>query len=939
MKPPLELKNTLNLPRTAFPMKARLPQTEPERLARWEKENLYPKLRQARRDAPVFVLHDGPPYANGEIHLGTALNKILKDIVVRSKSMAGFNAAFVPGWDCHGLPIEINVDRELGARKAQLSPGEIRQACRAYAARFVERHRQSFTRLGGLGDWDHPYLTMSNEYEFVIADAFLTFLEKGYVYKGLKSVLWCWRDQTALAEAEIEYDTHTSPSIFVRYPVVSQDLPAGFPSGAYAVIWTTTPWTLPASMALAFHPHLRYAVVESDAGEHYLVAEDLVERVAKEVGYRFSRQAGAWTGAELANLKFQHPFLGRTLPAVLADYVTLEQGSGVVHTAPGHGAEDFETGQKYGLEIYSPVDEAGCLTEGLDAYRGLQVFEANPRIIELLRERGHLIGHDQLEHSYPHCWRCHHPLIFRATEQWFISLQHNHLRQRALDSVRQVKWLPPWGEERISAMVENRPDWCISRQRLWGVPIPMFYCQACGEKFTDVTALRQAVQWFKRAGADAWYQHPAEDLLPHGTRCQSCGETRFRKETDILDVWFDSGSSHLAVLGGAPEARWPADLYLEGADQYRGWFHSSLLVALGVKGAAPYRAVLTHGWVLDAEGRPMSKSRGNVIAPREVWEKYGAEVLRLLIASVDYHADIRIGPRLLEQTAETYRKIRNTFRFCLSNLYDFDPARNTVEPDQMLELDRWMLARTAEIVQRGLDAYQRYEFHRLYHALYNFCTVDLSAIYFDILKDRLYTAAPRSRARRSAQTALYRIADALARLLAPIACFTGEEVWDHLPGACERVASIHLAEFPRPQELDTRLPAEKASHWETLFAVRGQVLKALEQARQSKKIRSSLEAQVHLRANDRLGSLLEKYNKDLRALFIVSAVRVDRDGPAGLHPAELDGLEIAVEPAEGQKCERCWNYSRQVGGFPDYPTVCERCAPVLEELAAGTEGA
>jgi isoleucyl-tRNA synthetase len=931
----LELKDTLNLPRTDFPMKARLPESEPRRLARWEEEKLYQQLRQARKRAPLFTFHDGPPYANGEVHPGTALNKILKDFVVRSRSLLGFNAPFVPGWDCHGLPIEINVDKELGARKAGLAPLEIRRACRAYAERFVDLHRQTFMRLGCQGDWHNPYLTMSHEYEFTIADAFLTFLEKGYVYKGLRPVLWCWHDQTALAEAEIEYEMRTSPSIYVRYPV-SGGAPADFPAEVFALIWTTTPWTLPASMALAFHPQLRYTVVECGTGERYLIAEDLVEAVAQATGCRVVNQTGAWTGKELLGLKYQHPFLERTLPTVLGDYVTLEQGTGIVHTAPGHGAEDFETGKEYGIEIYCPVDEAGRLTEGLGAYRGKQVFEANPLIVDLLRERGHLLAEGTIEHSYPHCWRCDNPLIFRATEQWFISLEHNGLRQKALEAVRRVQWIPPWGVERISTMIETRPDCCISRQRTWGVPIPIFYCEGCGEAFTDVPLLRGAIQWFKREGADAWYRYEPSELLPQGTRCQSCGDTRFHRETDILDVWFDSGASHLAVLGHSPELPWPADLYLEGNDQYRGWFHSSQLVALGVKGESPYKAVVIHGFVLDAEGRPMSKRLGNYIPVSEVCDKYGAEVFRLATASVDYQADMRIGSVLLEQSVEAYRKIRNTFRFALSNLYDFDPGRDAVANERLEELDRWLLARTGELAERLRQAYEGYEFHRVYRDLYTFCTVELSAAYFDILKDRLYTFAADSPGRRSAQTALYGIASALTRLAAPILCYTCDEVWEHLPGATDSAASVHLTEFPRRKEIDAGLPAEKAARWQTLFAVRREVLKALEEARKAKRIRGSLEARVRLRATDTLAPVLEHYRDQLRYLFIVSSVQVGGDpGPRAL-PSDLPGLEIAVEPAEGAKCERCWNYSTRVGSFPNYPAVCERCYPVVEAL--GGEG-
>ncbi len=931
----MKLKDTLNLPKTDFSMKANLPRREPQWLERWEEIGLYQKLREERRDAPLFVLHDGPPYANDDIHLGTAINKILKDLVVKSKSMLGFNAPFVPGWDCHGLPIENKVDKKLGAKKQGLSPLEIRKACREHAERFVERHRNDFKRLGCLGRWEDPYRTMNFEYEHTIADTFLTFLEKGYVYKGLRPVLWCWNDRTALAEAEIEYEDKTSPSIWVRYAVAGGEKPEEFPGNVFAVIWTTTPWTLPASLALAFHPQLRYAVVESSSGERFLVAEDLVKRFSGECGIEVARQTGQWTGTQFEGMTFHHPFLDRTVRAVLADYVTLEQGSGVVHTAPGHGADDFYTGEKYGIEAYCPVDEAGRITEGPEEYKGRKIFDANAPIIELLRQRGALAAHQEIEHSYPHCWRCRKPLIFRATEQWFISLEANGLRKAALEEIKKVQWTPGWGGDRISDMIGSRPDWCISRQRVWGVPITVVSCEGCGERLTDTKILRQAIERFKTEGADAWYKYSAEELLPAGIKCAKCGHEKFRKEMDILDVWFDSGSSHLAVLREEGENRWPADLYLEGNDQYRGWFHSSLLIAVGAKGAAPYRGVVTHGWVLDGNGAPMSKSLGNVIAPREIWEKYGADILRLVAASIDYHSDMKISQGLLGQSAEAYRKVRNTFRYCLGNLYDFNPAEDMVPPDEMEEIDRWALAKTADLVEVCRAAYDSYAFHKVWHQVFNFCVVDLSATYFDVLKDRLYTFGAKSRARRSGQTAIYRIALVLTRLLAPILSFTTEEIWEKLPAEGKRLASVHLAEFPRREELEAGLSPKKLSAWGTLIEVRDQVLKALETARQAKIIGSSLEAEVRLTAEGDLGALLDQHREQLRALFIVSQVSLGEDDGVDFESTDYPGLQVAVRKAKGEKCQRCWNYSEQVRPFAEFagsPGICERCAPVLEQF-------
>jgi isoleucyl-tRNA synthetase len=952
----VNLKSTLNLPRTDFPMKANLPQNEPRMLAEWEEGKLYQRIQQARRDAPPYVLHDGPPYPTGTIHLGTALNKILKDMVVKSKTMAGFRAPYVPGWDCHGLPIETQVEKELGGKKGSVAPVEFRRICREFALRYVDQHRRDFKRLGVLGRWEDPYLTMSNSYEACIADAFLSFLEKGYVYRGLKPVYWCLHDRTALAEAEVEYEDHTSPSIWVRYRVLeSVHLSKNQLDRAYALVWTTTPWTLPASMALAFHPEYKYVFAKDEQGDTYVLAQDLLASAAKETGLRFGSISDPVQGDSFAGAKFQHPFLDRIVPAVLGEHVTLEQGSGIVHTAPGHGAEDFAVGQEYGLETYAPLDDDGRFTEGLPEYKGKTVFEANPAIIELLKSHGALVAESKLQHSYPHCWRCHNPVIFRATEQWFISLDGTDmaadpneppLRQLALDAIPKVKWTPEWGRERIHEMIAHRPDWCISRQRVWGVPLLIFYCDKCGKRLDDFSALRQVVRWFEREGADAWYTHSAEELLPKGTTCE-CGSAKWRKETDILDVWFDSGSSHLAVLDppGKPNAElpWPANMYLEGPDQYRGWFHSSLLIGVGVRGGAPYRQVLTHGWTLDEHGRPMSKSLGNVISPMEVCDKWGADLLRLWVASQDYHSDLRMSKNAMTQLSEAYFKIRNTFRFALGNLSGFDPSHDAVPDDSLEEVDRWMLAKTGRLVAKCAEFYEDFDFHRVYHALYDFCVVDLSAFYFDILKDRLYTFAPKGCARRSAQTAIYRIAAALARLLAPILAFTADEIWRHLPRVAGTPAEIHLALFPKPSDCCSFADEALEARWARLLQVREAVLKALEQARNAKKINSGLEARVELAADAQLMPLLRDYAAWLPTLFIVSQVELADGGPSAATASEiLPGLGVTIHRADGKKCERCWNYSVRVGESADYPTVCERCLPVLREIegaAAGIAGA
>src|ERR1700732_783146 len=935
MSEPLVLKSTLNLPKTEFPMKAGLPQNEPKQLEAWHGGNIYERILEVRKGKPLFVLHDGPPYPTGEIHLGTGLNKILKDLVVKTKSMAGHYAPYVPGWDCHGLPIETKVEKELGG-KGKVPPAEFRSLCREFAARYVDQHKRDFKRLGIFGRWNEPYLTMNFEYEAVIAGAFLDFMEKGYVYRGRKPVYWCFHDSTALAEAEVEYEDHVSPSIWVSFAVAGDEA-AKLGSDVSAVIWTTTPWTIPHNRALAFHPDFDYVVVDTERGA-LLLAADRVAALQAECGIKDATVRAIYKGRDFEGMRFQHPFLPIQVPGVLATYVTLDQGSGIVHTAPGHGVDDFNTGQKYGLEIAAPINDRGVYFEGLPVYKGKDIFTANPIIVKLLGDRGALLGHHSYKHSYPHCWRCHNPVIFRATEQWFIKMDQaahgakHTLREEALEEIHRVKWIPGWGEERIYEMIEKRPDWCVSRQRFWGVPIIVFFCDGCGKQLNDFAALRNVLDWFRKEGADAWYQHTPEELLPPGTKC-SCGSTKWRQEHDILDVWFDSGSSNLAVLHG-PE--WPADIYLEGPDQYRGWFQSSLLVATGIKNAAPFRGVVTHGWTLDEQGRPMSKSLGNVVEPAEICEKWGADLLRLWVASQEYQADVKMSERVMIQLSEAYRKIRNTFRFALGNLANFDPSRDALPDDQMEEIDRWMLDRSAELSRKCREWYAGYDFHRVYHAIHDYCVVDLSSFYFDVLKDRLYTKASRSKSRRSAQTAIWKITSALVRLMAPILVFTSEEIWKMLPADRLVAESVHQAEFPEPDWLASGISKEAAEQWTRLAQVRSAVLIALEQARAAKAIGGGLEAKVKLYAGSEapgLQKLLQERRDVLPALFIVSQVEVEPAAPEGAVQSDvLPGLAITIERADGAKCERCWNYSTHVGENPRYPTVCERCTAALAEI-------
>ncbi|HEY2390993.1 MAG TPA: isoleucine--tRNA ligase [Candidatus Angelobacter sp.] len=937
MRPPLELKKTLNLPKTDFSMKANLPQNEPKWLERWEKAGIYQKIRESRTGAPTYLLHDGPPYANGAIHEGHALNKCLKDFVVKSKTMAGFDSPYVPGWDCHGLPIEIKVDEALGRKKLEMPASSVRSACRKYADKFLNIQRDQFKRLGILGQWDKPYATMFPQYESVIVRQLFDFMENGAIYKGLRPVYWCIHDHTALAEAEIEYANHTSPSVWVKYALTSD--PAKINASlagkkVSTIIWTTTPWTLPASLAVAFHPDLEYVALEYN-GELYIVAEALAKATIESCKLTGATVAARFPGRQLEYATFAHPFLDRSILGVLANYVTTEQGTGAVHTAPSHGVDDFYTGTKYKLDQRTKVDEAGRLQEGLPEYDGKTVFEANQPIIELLKSRGVLMAEAKIEHSYPHCWRCHNPVIYRATEQWFIAMdskvEDSTLRQRSLDEIKKVKWIPAWGEERISNMIATRPDWCISRQRLWGVPIAVFFCEGCGKLLESKESHAAVVDLFAREGSDAWYIKDAKDILPLGTKCPGCSGTAFRKEMDIVDVWFESASSHAAVLG-QPGLPWPADLYLEGGDQYRGWFHSSLLVAVGTRGHAPYRAVATNGWTLDPQGKATSKSLGNGIDPVEIAKKLGAEIIRLWVASVDFQEDVTVSEDLLKRVSVNYVDLRNRFKNILSNLPDFNPATDALDFDSMLPLDQYMLLRTAEVSEQIQKWYESFEFHRIYHQVNEFFSAELSNMYFAAIKDRLYTAAPTQRARRSAQTAIWRIGEATVRLLAPLMSFTADEIWESLPKVSGRSESVHMAYFPKAEEITGKIAKADTkairADFEILFSVRDEALKALEIARQEKVIGRSEDATITIHVPESTQKLLERYREDLRFLLIVSGVEVV-PSTAGNGNAPL---RVTAIKAPGGKCERCWFYSIHVGENERYPTVCERCSKALEEI-------
>ncbi|MBI3996556.1 MAG: isoleucine--tRNA ligase [Candidatus Omnitrophica bacterium] len=930
----MDYKSTLNLPKTTFPMKAELPKREPEMLARWQQADLYQQIRKARAGASPFLLHDGPPYANGDIHIGHALNKILKDLIVRYKTMRGFDAPYIPGWDCHGMPIEHQLFKELKITKHQIAQTEFRQKARAYAQKYVDIQREQFKRLGVMGDWEHPYLTMAKDYELTILRVFRELLEAGYIYRGKKPVYWCATCETALAEAEVEYEDRQDASIFVKFPLTetsARKLPGFSGTGAarklFFVVWTTTPWTLPANVAVAMHP---------SEGYHYIDVGDEVRIIAKPLAlskpFFKGSLLGSATGRELAGerIEYQQPFSSSPGRVVTDEYVSMEEGTGIVHVAPGHGHEDYVIGQREKLETLSPVDHQGKFTKDVPQFSGQSVFDANPKIIADLKARGLLLKEEPITHSYPHCWRCKQPVIFRATPQWFLSVEHQQLRQRLLEAAKTVTWVPPVGLNRMSGMLETRPDWCLSRQRYWGSPIPILHCVKCDKPLSDPAVIRKIEEVLAAKSVDAWFSLSPKELAP-GVTCPTCHGSDFTKETDILDVWFDSGVSYEAVLKARPGLKWPAELYLEGSDQHRGWFQVSLIPSVALHGQPPYRSVLTHGFVMDGEGRKMSKSLGNVVAPQDVMQRYGADILRLWVASCDYREDVRISETILGQVAESYRKVRNTFRYLLANLYDFSPQRDTVSLEQYGDMDLWMLQRTREVLETVTRSYETYQFHEVARAIYQFCVVDLSSFYLDALKDRLYTEAPATAKRRCAQTVLYAILAHLVKLLAPILVATTEEVWQLMREAgWVNEASVHLSAWPQAPAVTA--DAGRTQRWATFFSMRDVVMKALEEQRSRGVIGSPLEASVTLVINDqRLRQMCETYREALTEAFVVSDINVRMNGtPAAQVAPGVPGLaEVKVARAAGAKCSRCWKYLTSVGANATHPQLCERCARVV----------
>jgi isoleucyl-tRNA synthetase len=929
----MDYNQTLNLPKTEFPMRASLPQREPEFLKAWEENKQYEELMKHNADKPMFLLHDGPPYANGDIHIGHALNKTLKDFIVRYKNMTGFKSPYVPGWDTHGLPTELAARKKAGiSATSDISDLELRKICRETALGYVDIQRESFKRLGAIGEWDNPYITLQKEFEQEQIKVFASMANKGYIYKGLKPVYWCPDCNTALAEAEIEYGDDPCHSIYVKFKV-TDDMGKLEALGAdldktYFVIWTTTTWTLPANLAICVGPNYEYSLLKAN-GEYYVMATDLAGVAMEDAGISDYETVGIIRGNELEYMKTAHPFIDRTSLVIVGDHVTLESGTGCVHTAPGHGVDDFIVCKNYPeIPIVVPVDDKGYLTEEAGQFAGLSTEEANKPIAEHLEKTGNLFALKKIKHQYPHCWRCHNPIIFRATSQWFCSV--DDFKDDAVKAAEEVKWFPEWGKDRLQSMVQERADWCISRQRKWGVPIPVIYCKDCGKEIIDADVMNKVSDIFGEEGSDAWYAHEAEYFVPEGFKCPHCGESNgFEKEKDIMDVWFDSGSSHFAVCKNRPYLKWPADVYLEGADQYRGWFQSSLLTSVAAGKGAPYREIITHGWTVDGEGRKMSKSLGNGIAPQEVINKYGADILRLWVASADYHADIRISPEILKQISDNYRKIRNTARYCLGNLYDFDPDKDMVSNDELEELDKYALMKLTEVMEVAKQGYDNYEYHMTAHALHNFCVVDMSNFYFDVLKDRLYTSAPDSVSRRAAQTVLYKVLDALTLILTPILAFTCDEIWKEMKhDSSKDVRSPLFNEIPSGKYIET--DEAFIEKWDRIHEIRTDAQKALELARADKIIGKPLEAKVTLFAEGELKEFLESVKEALPEIFITSAVEVEEG--TGEVKGDVEGFTLSVSKAEGEKCERCWKFTRNIGSNPAHPTLCASCAKTMELL-------
>ncbi len=941
-------KNTLNLPQTSFPMKANLVQREPEILNRWETEGIYKKVREKSEGKPNYTLHDGPPYANGRIHIGHALNKVLKDLIVKFQTMRGYDAFYVPGWDCHGLPIEHACLKEMGKRKEDVDRVAFRKQARQYAERFVGIQREEFKRLGIFAEWEKPYLTMNYEYQTAIAESFLKLYSEGYIEQRLKPVPWCSDCETALADAELEYEDKVSKSVYVKFKLIKETLNGKVSPveihkfgerPVYVLVWTTTPWTLPANVGIALHPELSYSFL--DMGEEVWLLADARIPFIRSLGLKspLAEPIVSVQGSVLNHAEYEHPFLPRKGCAILADYVSSEDGTGIVHIAPGHGEEDYKFGHlENNLAIFSPVDSKGRFTDEFPYCKGEHVFKANAKITDLLREKKLLLHEADHAHSYPHCWRCKKPILFRATTQWFMKIDHKDLRQRMLNAIHQdIRFVPDWGKNRIGSMVQTRPEWCLSRQRYWGVPIPIIKCAKCAGIHLVKESRQKILEFFRNEGADSWFAHPAEDFLPEGTKCPKCGGAEFEKETDIIDVWFDSGVSHQAVLRQYPGLQFPADLYLEGSDQHRGWFQSALTTSVALEGKSSFKGVLTHGFVVDGQGKKMSKSAGNVVTPQEVMKEFGADVLRLWVASCDYQFDIRLSNEILKQLVDAYRKIRNTYRYLLSNLYDFDVTKDALPFEKQHPVDQWVIGKADQLVETVTDLYERFEFHQIYREIYNFCVIDLSAYYLDILKDTLYTAAPSAWLRRSAQTSLHYVLSRLVKMTAPIMPFTSDEVWNAYklePG----VPSVHASSWPVPKGQPVHQnPGYK--DWEHIREIRDAVTPYLEKQREAKTIGAGLEAKVLMTVDlPESADILQRNEKELARVFVVSQVSLDEAALAGVEATEIFSavlqtklkLKVIVAQADGLKCVRCWNYSTAVGQHPEHPQLCPKCIEALQ---------